>query len=321
MSIFGDHNPFQKRNIETRDMPSPSDLLFLEDVIKFTKKKQITSEVLERIEEISDGLDVAINYNVELDTKDENDYRLVNISPITLNNLSKAKDQIGILTTGSVAKFKKERLKEILQTGHKGNGGNFHIFPQGFNWEADFALFYPEDTNKKLAPKGNWILILDDFAIQHAPKKYDIHYATRSNKACMSYGGVYKKWYASIVVDNKEVLMQPHEYALIPDTNVLLDNIGKGIEMIEGSSSARLDKNKVFYLKSRGFDQAEIYQILFKSITSKGFCHFRLDEDYAEHFDLIQRGVIKPFEMRTEMDDAIDKHMSELPNFKFKKPC
>lgn len=316
--LFGGHNPYQKRRLEQENLPDAIDIIFLKEVLTFTKKKEITTEVEKQILEIGEGYDEILEFNNNIDTKDDNDYRLITFNKFDFDLYSDAKNKIDEILSGGKSQYKKEKLKSILQTGHSGiniKEDSVTLFPDGFNWEDEYVLYYPEEYGKKLSPKGNWIMILDDYAIESAPKKYNIHYATRLNKTREIYGGVYKMWYASIIVNNKEVLMHPREYTIIEDANVLLDNIDKGIKMIEGSNSARLDKNKVFYLKSRGFSQAEIYQILFKSITNKGFCHFEVDEHHSNVFDKIKMGV-KP-----ELAIKIEKHLVNLPNFKFEKQC
>lgn len=319
VGLFGSSNPIRKRNVELDNMPTETCMKFMHEVCKFTRKGDITTEVEKRMDDISDGIDNVLEFNNNIDTKDDDDYRLIQIPEVTMDLVVKATEHMGQLVSGGKSKYRKDKLWELFHMGMETGGNNVAIFPKGYDVESEFALYYPEDTKKKLSAKGNWIMILDDYAIDSAPKKYDIHYATRFNRTSPSYGGGYKHWYASIIVNNKEVLMQPREYVIIPDTNVLLDNIGKGIEMIEGSSSARLDKNKVFYLKSRGFNQAEIYQILFKSITNKGFCHFRVDPEVGDYFDLVQRGVVdlEP----TAFQKMADEHLENLPNIKFKKPC
>ena len=158
-------------------------------------------------------------------------------------------------------------------------------------------------------------MVSEDVNCVSAPEKYEIYYATPLAKPCTIFGENTKRWYASIISHNKEVLLEPREYVVVPDANLLLESIGNGVEMIEGSASARLDKNKVFYLKSRGFNQAEIYQILFKSITNKGFCHFKVDPYLCDIFDDIKGGH------SPNMAIKIHEHMRNLPNFKFEKQC
>ena len=306
MSIFSDFNPFSKRRAEDA-IPSSSDCSLLEEIVKFERVTQITNDVALKFEKISDGIDEVMEYNGSLDTDDENDYRLVIIEEPIITLFYKAKEKIDILQTGGVTEYKKNRLKQLLE--------EFPCAPKDFIWESEYIGFYPEDYNRKLKPKGNWILILEDESIVSAPKKYSIHYATPVTKKCTAFGGGYKYWYASIIVNNKEVLMHPREYIIIHDANMLLEMVDKGIKMIEGSKSAKLDKNKVFYLKSRGFNQSDIYKILFKSISSKGFCHFQADGDFAYLIDGAKRGIDPNFMIK------IQNHRDNLPTIKFNAIC
>ena len=99
------------------------------------------------------------------------------------------------------------------------------------------------------------------------------------------------------------------------DTYTFVGQRFLGIKMIEGSKSAKLDKNKVFYLKSRGFNQSDIYKILFKSISSKGFCHFQADGDFAYLIDGAKRGIDPNFMIK------IQNHRDNLPTIKFNAIC
>jgi len=309
MGIFEGFNLFKKRNLESEYMPDSKDIDFLNKVVKFNKKKDLSTENLDRLAEIEGNVNEILEYNSniydEFDCKDD-DYRLIRLPDTITDLLKEAQDSVGVLIEGGVRNYRKKMIVEGMSRSP------FHNF---VNSQSELMLYFPEDYNRKLKPKGNWIMITEDIAVVSAPKKYDIHFATPVAKDCIAFGYKVKRWYASILVNNKEVLIEPREYTPIYDANALLQAVDKGITLVEGSSSARLDKNKVFYLKSRGFSQTEIYQILFKSITNKGFCHFRCDPEYANAFDRVKMGF-KP-----ELAFKIEEHLNNLPNFKFQKPC
>jgi hypothetical protein len=303
--IFGGNfNPHKKRNLEMECLPDNSDRDFLFEVSNFKNKKLVTEKVLERINEIEDGIQQILDFNSELEKDEINQIKL---DAWILDELWKAKNNIGVLTHGGVTSWNKEKLKDLLE--------HSPITPHGYSWENEYMCYYPEDYGRKLDPKGNWIMVIDTPNCVSAPSLYQIYYATPNPKPCQSYGGTYKRWMANIICNNSEVLLYPYEYIVIKDGNWLLENIGKGIKMIEGSQSARLDKNKVFYLKSRGFNQAEIYQILFKSVTNKGFCHFEVEENFANMFYNIQKG------MSVELAVRVQDHIDNLPTFKFGEIC
>lgn len=306
MGLFDGFNQFSQRNAQS-GVPRFEDELFLKEICEYSKAHQITDKVSYDFEQIGDGIDEVIEYNNSIDTNDKNDYRLVKLSDDVVNLYQKAKDRIGELQTGGIIKYRKEKLRTILAQSI--------CVPKQYDWELEYMTFYPEDYNRKLKPKGNWILILEDECVVSAPKKYSIHYATPTAKRTDAYGGTHKRWLASIIVNNREVLMYPHEYIIIKDANLLLDMIDRGVTMIEGSKSARLDKNKVFYLKSRGFSQSDIYKILFKSISSKGFCHFQADGEMAHLVDGMKKGVNPEFLIK------IQKHRDNLTVVKFKELC
>lgn len=308
MDIFEGYNPYAKKRLEQTCMPDNEDLNFLEEVAQIKTKSAITEDVKNRLIEIEDGIAEIDRFNEKIDTNDENDYRLIIISEHIQTLLQNARKKIGILTEGSITNYKRNKLKQALLENP--------LRPAHYDWEKEFMLFYPEDYNRKLQPQGNWIMITENMSyVESGPEKYGIYYATPLAKETRQYGENYKYWYASILVNNREVCIEPREYVVIHDANLLLENIGKGIEMVEGSSSAKLDKNKVFYLKSRGFNQAEIYQILFKSVTNKNFCHFRVDPTVANIFDSIQQG------MRIDLAIRVEEHRNNLPNFKFGEIC
>jgi len=310
-NIFEGFNPLTKRSVELEFLPDDKDIRFLTNVSKYKKESDIDKDDLEWLATIKEGLEEISDYNNKVDpnhTDTATDYRLIDIPEDVISLIIKAETALGVIYNGGVTNYKKEKLKECLTT--KG------LTPNGYKWELDYMSFYPEDYNRKLKPKGNWILITVDAPVESAPAKYTIHYATPVSRAYSGYGGGYRLWYASILVNNKEIFMHPREYVVIHDANLLLENIGKGFEMVEGSSSAKLDKNKVFYLKSRGFNQAEIYQILFKSVTNKGFCHFTVDPDLMVMFDNIKEGFMSP-----EMAFRIHDHRQNMPNFKFGEKC
>lgn len=309
MALFEGYNPISKRNLEDRFMPTSEDLDFLHKLKVYNKKAEISPDNLDRLAEIEEGVDRILAYNSELIDEfkcRDNDYRLIQINEGIIDAINDAHRNLGILTSGGINAYRKDKIKEALTKSP---------FHNPYNAEGELMLHFPEDYNRKLKPKGNWIMISEDICVESAPQKYDIHYATPIAKPCEVYGVKAKRWYASILVNNKEVLIEPREYVCVYDANQLLQAVDRGIEMIEGSSSARLDKNKVFYLKSRGFNQAEIYQILFKSITNKGFCHFRCSPEWADKFDYIKQGMLPSLAMR------FDEHMKSIPVIKFKKPC
>lgn len=311
MALFEGYNPISKKNLTDRFMPTDDDLDFLFKLKNYNKKKEISEENLDRLAEIENGVDRIISYNNELIDKfkcRDDDYRLIDLSEVVLDAINDTQKNLGILTSGGINAYRKDKIKEGLERSP------FHNHNHK-NAEAEMMLHFPEDYNRKLKPKGNWIMIAEDINCVSAPQKYDIHYATPIAKSCTVMGVNAKRWYASILVNNKEVLIEPREYVCIYDANKILQAVDKGIEMIEGSTSARLDKNKVFYLKSRGFNQAEIYQILFKSITNKGFCHFRCSPEWADKFDYIKQGMLPKLAMR------FDEHMKTIPVIKFEKPC
>lgn len=93
MGIFDGFNQFSKRNAEG-ELPSVEDKLFLEDVCEYTKLFQITDIVSLKFEQIGDGIDAVIDYNSNIDTNDETDYRLVRFDEGILNLYQKAKDNI-----------------------------------------------------------------------------------------------------------------------------------------------------------------------------------------------------------------------------------
>lgn len=306
MGLFDGFNQFSKRNAQSF-LPSFDEISLLKNICEFDNVRNITEKVSFDFESIGDGIDKVMEYNGSIDTNDEKDYRLIQFEYGTLDLFNKAKERIGILETGGVVKYRKEKLEELLRKSL--------CAPNTYDWELEFMGFYPEDYNRKLKPKGNWILILEDENIVSAPKKYSIHYATPTSKRTESFGGTHKRWYASIISENREVLMCPHEYIIIKDANLLLEMIGRGITMIEGSKSARLDKNKVFYLKSRGFNQSDIYKILFKSISSKGFCHFQANGEFAIMVDAMKKGVDPNFMIK------VQTYRDNLKVVKFKEIC
>ena len=307
MSLFDGYNPFSNRKAKDA-MPTTDDYNILKEIAELTTKRIETAsrkaeDYKEDFDRISEQIDEIFAYNNGLENLIENDYRLVVIPEHILNAFTEAKDALGIVGAGGKTSYRKERLKEILQNSFCPNP------------TAEYIHHYPEDYNKKLDKKGNWIMILDDYPVENAPKKYSFHFATSKSRphslGDMKGSKSYRLWYASIICNNREVLMTPNEYIIIQDIDHILDCVDNGVTMIEGSASARLDKTKVFYLKSRGFTQGEVYRILFKSVKTKGVCHFQADDDIAEAYDLIQQGF------RPETAVKIIEHYKNLPIVKF----
>lgn len=304
MNVFDGFNLVSHRNAKA-NLPDEEEINFLKEVTKFSSSVQIKEGTEEKMQEIGENIDAIIEYNTNLNTNDDNDHRLVLVPKEEMDLFLKAKENLGILSSGGVLAYRKERLKELLMS--------HPTAPRGYNVDAEMASFYPEDYDKKLSPKGNWIFILDKIGVECAPKKYSFHYATPLSKPCNAYGGKHRTWFASIVSKDKEVLLHPHEYAIVKDANLLLETIDNGITLIEGSKSARLDKNKVFYLQSRGFNKAEVYRILFKSVKTKGFCHFESDKEFIEAFDNLGKFQIPP-----KLATVFNLHIENMPIIKFK---
>jgi len=308
MDLFKGHNPFRKRTAQ-QAMPTEADISILKEIAKLTEKRiETASRLAEDYQDDFDRITADINeileYNSTLEDVGKNDFRLVNIPQTILDAYNKAKEALGIVGAGSKTTYRKERLREILKNG---------FVP---NVDAEYMCHYPEDFDRKLDKKGNWIMILGDYAIENAPDKYSFHFATPKSRphhlGDMKGSKAYRLWYASIICNNREVLMNPYEYIVVRDIDTILDSVDNGIKMIEGTASARLDKTKVFYLKSRGFSQAEVYRILFKSVKTKGVCHFQAEPELCEMYDLIQEGY------RPTMAQKIVEHYKNLPTVKFK---
>lgn len=303
LNLFGNYNMFAHKRAK-ECIPTYEDICFLEELANLSRRSKVTSEQESKLEELEERLAEINDYNESLDDVKDNDYRFIELSKEFQKAYRDAKEALGIIYAGGVTAYKKERIKEGLI--------NSPLVPSGYSWESEYMCYFPEDYDKKLDPKGNWIFILDDYAIVDAPPRYTIHYATPVTKPSKPFGVNAKLWYAGISFKGKEILFNPYEYTVIRDANWLLEMVDKEIEMVEGSSTARLDKNKVFYLKSRGFNQAEIYKILFKSVTNKGFCYFRTMDKVSNIFDRIKAGF------NPVLAEKIENHFDNIPNVKFK---
>jgi len=297
--LFGSRSPIQRRNKELLKLTT-SDYNFLDGLLK-KKRYNITDEEKERLAEIGEQIDEILEWNSDLDD-DDTHYIDINID---VDKLNKAKEHLSILELGGITKHKKEKLKKGLLEPM--------AHPANYDWESEYMTFYPEDYNRKLPKDGAWILIVKDVPTVVSPEKYGIYYAKPQAKDRHVYGGKYKTWTAKIVVDDTDVQIHPYEYVVIRDANLLLEEIDKSVEMITLSGTGRLDKNKVFYLKSRGFSQIEVYQILFRSLTSQSFAYFRLLPHVQEYFELIQQGYD-----HAQAQAIMTGRNREVPTFKFK---
>lgn len=295
MKLFDGFNPFSQIRAKEA-MPTEADMQILKKIASLAdfrteKASHLIEDYQDDFDRISGQIDEILNYDLEIP------------DPV-MNAFNSAKETLAIINAGGKIKYRKQRLKEILLSDS--------FFGNDI---AEYMCHFPEDYGRKLDKKGNWIMILDDFSIQNAPKKYSFHFATPKTRnrymGDMKGSNSYKIWYASIICNNREVLMNPYEYIVVKDIDVILDCVDNGIEMIEGSASARLDKTKVFYLKSRGFTQGEVYRILFKSVTTKGVCHFQADHDISAMYDLIKQGFMPNTAMK------IYEHYKNLPTVKF----
>lgn len=297
-NLFG--NPIRERNKEMLK-PSIDDHIFLDFILTKTLAK-LTDEDKERLSEIENNLDEITEWNQEIDDPDSIDF--IDIGS-DIDKFNKVKKHLRVQELGGITKFKKENLKKALK--------NPMTHPANYNWEAEYMFFYPEDYNRKLPKDGGWVMIIEDVPVKLAPEKYDIYYAKPVAKDREVYGDKYKTWKAKIIANDQEMYLLPHEYIIIPDANWLLAEIDKSVEMITLGGTGKLNKNKVFYLKSRGFSQVEVYQILFRSLTSQSFAYFRLLPKVAEYFDLVQEVG------STSMAQAImAEREREIPTFNFK---
>lgn len=296
--LFG--NPITRRKKELLTF-SKEDHIFLDEILKKTLSK-VTDSHKERLGELEDNLNEITEWNMELD--DENHVDFIDIS-YDLEKLNAVKKHLSIMELGGVTKYKKEELKKALK--------NSMAHPANFDWEAEYMSYYPEDYNRKLPRDGAWVMIIKDVPVKFSPEKYTIFYAKPVAKDRNIYGGKYKSWKAKIIANDQELYLWPHEYVVIHDANLLLEEIGETVEMVTLSGTGRLDKNKVFYLKSRGFSQVEVYQILFKSLTSQSFAYFKLLPHAEYYFELLQEGYTPSI-----AEGMVRKSQEIVPEFNFK---
>lgn len=272
-------NTIAKRRMQ-ENMPSPEEITILQNIASYTgKKHQINPEWHEQIRNISSGFDEVIEWNNKYeDTVDE-----IDIDDYIIDLYTKAKLNLGFVSSG---KSKSAYKKELIHTSIY---SDTMVHPKGSYRDAELSCFFPEDFNKKLPSTGGWVCVIMDIPTKPSPEKYCIFYALPHSKECRAYGEDLKRWTAKVYYENAEIHLHPHEYLIIENTDELLNSIGKDVDMIEIAGTAKLDRNKVFYLKAKGFSQEFIYRMLFKSIKSQAFCYFRLKPHAIEFLEICQR--------------------------------
>ena len=118
MNLFEGFNPTKKHNLETEFMPDQNDLDFLQRMIDAKRESQVTKKDMERVEELEDGLNEIVEYNIELYDKydcEDNDYRLITIPTHIDKMIKDAQDSLGAIFSGGVRNYKKSVMLERIE--------------------------------------------------------------------------------------------------------------------------------------------------------------------------------------------------------------
>lgn len=256
--------------------------------------KTLPSDYRLLLEKLTKGI---TNKNLTLDDKTIDDWAdfwdYVNINQIELNDIQlESADKVDAYIAkqtfkGNQNSLYKEQLSRLIVNSPLSTHENTC---------AELEWLFPAEYEKKLPTKGGWILVARDIPVEKliAPVKYGVYYAkgfwsnhsiaqlVKKKYGTTSVPNAGRKYQVKVSSHGKEVVLNPHEYVLVPDVCEILRSIGEDYEMVKGGGSANIEMERVHYLMSRGMSQESIYLRLLATVKSMTFCHFEPKSDFIE---------------------------------------
>lgn len=173
--------------------------------------------------------------------------------------------------------------------------------------ESELMRYFPDEYSKQLPKNGGWIMIKRDVPVpgEFRPVVYSVYFAKpaaiykdieisstarrKQRKKRIPYYRV------RITTPAGDVWVWPHEYMIIPDASMLLEEIGNSFDLERMGGDANYDIAKVHYLSTRGLSQTDTYSLLLNSLNSTNHIYFKIREGavaFWEHYiHCLDRGI------------------------------